>query len=203
MSSHLPVPEILGRRMQLGMVVSDIGVAVDFWVDRLGIGPWVVVEDALMDRQLVHRGRLTSARMTVAFTYAGDTQLELIAPTDDAPSPYREFLAEGREGVHHLGFWPDDYGASCAALERAGFEELSRIDAPDGTPNVSYYTAPPVVGIIVEIVPMTPLRRATFTGVENLVRTWDGSRPVRRHRTRADFIASPDFLAEPGNRGSE
>jgi catechol 2,3-dioxygenase-like lactoylglutathione lyase family enzyme len=186
-------PDILGGRMQIGMVVSDIEAAARFWSEEMGIGPWIMIEDSLEDRRFVHRGRESKVEMSLALSYAGQTQVELIAQANDAPSPYLEFLQGGREGVQHLEFWPDDYARSCEALERAGFEELSAIYLPDGTKNASYYLSPPVVGVVVAVVPMTPFRRTYMTAIESLVAAWDGSRPLRRFSTRADFIASDDF----------
>jgi catechol 2,3-dioxygenase-like lactoylglutathione lyase family enzyme len=187
---YLPQTFMLGRRLQIGMVVHDMDSALQMWTSSLRVGPWIVVEDALMDRTYVHRGVPSKAQFSVAFSYSGDTQLELIMPTDGLPSAYREFLDAGREGVHHLGFWPDDYRASCRALEEAGFRELSRIDAADGTPNVSYYESPAQLGVVVEVVPMNDLRQATFEAVERLTAAWDGSDPIRRFRTRQEFVSS-------------
>jgi hypothetical protein len=140
--------------------------------------------------------------MSLALSYSGQTQLELIAQFNDAPSPYLEFLEDGHEGVHHLEFWPDDYARSCEVLERAGFEELSAIYLPDGTKNASYYLSPPAVGVIVAVVPMTPFRRTYMTAIEKLAAGWDGSRPLRRFKTRAEFLASDDFaLARAEKQG--
>jgi catechol 2,3-dioxygenase-like lactoylglutathione lyase family enzyme len=194
------LPDILGRRMQIGMVVDDIEQAAHFWSDTMGVGPWIMFEES-EPRKFVHRGQETEVSNSLALCYAGETQVELITQTNDAPSPYREFLQDGQQGVHHLEFWPDDYAGSCAALERAGFSELSAIYTLDGTKNASYYLSPPVVGVIVAVVPMTPFRSTYMTAIEHLATTWDGSRPLRRFRTRGEFIASDDFsrarVAEP------
>jgi catechol 2,3-dioxygenase-like lactoylglutathione lyase family enzyme len=187
------LPDILGRRMQLGMVVNDIDEAARFWAEEMGVGPWIMIENSVGDRRFVHRGRETQLDVSLALSYAGETQVELITQHNDSPSPYREFLDAGHEGVQHLEFWPDDYPASCAALEGAGFEELSAIYLPDGTKNASYFQSPPVVGMVIAVVPMTPFRRTYMAAIEKLAADWDGSRPVRKYATRADFIASDDF----------
>jgi catechol 2,3-dioxygenase-like lactoylglutathione lyase family enzyme len=193
--------DVLGRRMQIGMVVRDIEAAARFWSARLGVGPWVLFDNAVDDRRFVHRGQDTKPETKLALTYAGQTQLELIAQTNDAVSPYLEFLESGREGVHHLEFWPDDYLASCDALERAGFEELSAIYLADGTKNASYYLGPPAFGAIVAVVPMTDYRRTYMSAIERLAAAWDGGRPVRPFSSRAEFIASDDFARAQALRG--
>lgn len=181
--------------MQLGMVVRDIDAATRFWSEHVGVGPWILIEDAIEGRRFVHRGRDTNVETSLAFSYAGETQLELIAQANDAPSPYAEFLERGQEGVHHLGFWPDDCPGACKALERAGFEELCAVYGHDGTKGARYYLSPAAVGIMFEVAPMTPPRRAYMSAVERLVSSWDGSRPVRRFENRASFLASDDFAA--------
>jgi Glyoxalase/Bleomycin resistance protein/Dioxygenase superfamily len=187
------LPSILGPRTQVGMVVRDLDAATTFWSQEMAVGPWVVIEGSGADRRFVHRGEVTNVEMSIAFCYTGETQLEIISQTNAAPSLYTEFLDGGREGFHHLGFWPEDFIGSCAALERAGFEELSSLYLNDGTRNVTYYTSPPVVGAFVELAPMTPFRKKYMDGIERLANSWDGSRPVRRYHSREEFIASDDF----------
>ena len=45
-----------GRRMQIGMVVNNLEEAAQFWSEKLGVGPWIMIENALEDRRHVHRG---------------------------------------------------------------------------------------------------------------------------------------------------
>ena len=54
----------------------------------------------------VYRGEPTEPVVSIAFANSGDLQVELIEQEDDAPSIYREFLDAGREGFHHLAWWP-------------------------------------------------------------------------------------------------
>ncbi|MCH6470728.1 VOC family protein [Sinomonas terrae] len=190
------LPHLLGPRMQVGMVVDDIQKAAAFWAEEMHVGPWILIEDGIGDRRFMYRGETSEVRFSVAFSYTGETQLELIAQTNSAPSPFRDFLASGKEGIHHLGFWPEDFEASCSSLETAGFVELCSIHLPEGTRNGIYYTAPPMVGGIVELAPLTPFRRTYMTAIERLSTAWDGTRPVRRFGTRNDFIASADFQVD-------
>ena len=188
-----PLPSILGARTQVGMVVRNIEKATTFWSQELGVGPWIIIESSGADRRFVHRGRETPVEMVIAFSYTGETQLEIIAQTNSAPSLYTEFLEEGREGMHHLGFWPENFEGSCQALEDVGFEELTSLYLPDGTKNVSYYTSPSFIGVLVEIAPMTPFRQTYMSAIERLAGSWDGHRPLRRFGSRDAFIASDDF----------
>jgi catechol 2,3-dioxygenase-like lactoylglutathione lyase family enzyme len=189
------VPSVLGKQMQVGLVVSDIETAMRYWTDTLKVGPFVYIENALAGRRLVHRGVVSDVQFSIAFSYVGETQIELIAQRNSAVSPYTEFLASGREGVHHFGFWPDDYGEACRTLERAGMTEVCAFYAADGEKNVSYFGGPHHLGAMVEIFPMTTMRKKYAHGIRTLVENWDGDRPVRRYQTRQDFMASDDCAA--------
>lgn len=187
------LPSFLGPRTQIGMVVRDIEEAATYWSEELGVGPWIIIESSGADRRFVHRGQDIAVEMEIAFSYTGETQLEMICQTNSVPSLYTEFLDEGREGVHHLGFWPEDFEGSREALAKAGFEEITSLFLPDGTRNVSYYASPAFIGAFVELAPMTPFRKTYMNAIEVLANTWDGSRPLRRFGSREEFIASDDF----------
>src|SRR3954471_7094588 len=134
----------LGKRAQLGYVVEDMEDALKYWIESLGVGPFVVFDTSVGDRQFIHRGRPTAVEYSIAFSYIGDLQVELIHQVNDAPSLYKEFLDTGRAGLHHLAFWPEDFEGTCAELEQAGFSEISSINLRDGTKNVSYFETPRV-----------------------------------------------------------
>jgi catechol 2,3-dioxygenase-like lactoylglutathione lyase family enzyme len=188
-------PSFLGERSQIGMVVNDLDAALRYWTEVMEVGPWITIDASLGDRRLVHRGVDSPVEMSLALSYVGETQVELIAQSNAAPSPFREFLDQGREGVQHIGFWPENYEDSCKELERRGFEEVMTILTADGEKNVSYFQGPPVIGAMVEVVPLTAQRREFYGAIEALARSWDGTRPVRRFGTRPDFLASCDVTA--------
>ena len=86
---------------QVGVVVKDLDKAMDYYSSVFGMGPWRVVEvDApevrLRDETYAWKGR-------IAFTQLGPVEFELIQ-TIKGRSIHSEFLDEGREGLHHLGF---------------------------------------------------------------------------------------------------
>ena len=107
----------LGQKMQLGYVVADLDAALRFWTEALKVGPFVVIEDSLGDRRFMHRGQPSEVRMSVAFSYFGDVQIEFITQQNSAPSPYTEFLSIAPAGgLHHLAFWPQDYAQAKITL---------------------------------------------------------------------------------------
>jgi hypothetical protein len=183
----------LGRRMQVAFVVSDIIKAMAYWTDVLKIGPFVLFEDSVTGRRFEYRGQVTAVDVAIAFSHVGQTQIELIQQRNAAQSPYREFLESGREGIHHIAFWPDSYLAACTAMTRAGCTEVYSIYSNEGTKEVSYFDVPSHMGVMIEIVPLTPLRQKYFGAIKALSDNWDGMRAVRTFKNRAEFIESDEY----------
>jgi catechol 2,3-dioxygenase-like lactoylglutathione lyase family enzyme len=184
------IPAKLGKRAQLGLVVTDMERTLRYWTEVLNVGPFVLFDTSVGDRQFIHRGQPSPVEFAIAFSYVGELQIEVIQPINDAPSAYQEFLSSGRQGLHHIAFWPEDFTGACNELERSGFKEVCSINLKDGTKNVCYYDTPPEIGIMVELVPVTPDRARYFGAIKALADRWDGSRPVRRYADRAEFLAS-------------
>jgi catechol 2,3-dioxygenase-like lactoylglutathione lyase family enzyme len=189
------LPAYLGERMQLAFVVSDMEKALQYWTEELKVGPFVLFKNATKGREFIHRGQNSPVEMDLAFSYVGELQIEIISQTNSAPSPYSEFIGSGREGVHHVAFWPDDFDGACAALEQSGSDLVCSIYAPNGGGHVNYYTAPAHLGVMLEVAPMTAERVRYFGGIKALADNWDGTRPVRPYGSRAEFMASEDCRA--------
>jgi catechol 2,3-dioxygenase-like lactoylglutathione lyase family enzyme len=193
LTEKVGVPYRLGKQIQLGHVIKNMDAALDYWTKIMGVGPFVVIETSVGDRQFFHRGKLSAVNFCIAITFMGETMIELITPLNNEPSPYQEFLASGREGLHHLGVWPDDFTIACEQLKDSGFVEVSSIRRPDGANDVIYCDTPCATGIMYELAEMTPLRAKFLAGIKTLSTHWDGSRPVRRYPSRTAFIESRDF----------
>lgn len=168
---------LLGPARQNGYVVPDLEQAIEGWL-RVGVGPWIVHPHITLDR-FEHRGRASSPDISIALAYAGELQIELIQPHDDAPSLYREFLDRcPLGGLQHLGFWVDDYAAQRdAGLERGWV--IGHEGSIWGTP-FTYFDTEHHLGTVMEIVDLSEKGRAGFERLEALCNGWDGTdRPVR------------------------
>lgn len=100
----------------------------DVFLDQvLKVGPFVVTENSRGGRDVVHRRRPTGVDFTLDFANFGDVQIEFIDQSNDAPSSYKESLDGGREGLHHIAFWPDDIDAAQRHLEQNGSFEVSAV----------------------------------------------------------------------------
>ncbi len=162
---------------QLGCVVGDLDKAIDGWV-KLGIGPFLVMRNVGL-ADYVYEGKPSKPRIDVAFGQNGDLQIELIQPSNDEPSSYREFLAQGREGLHHLGWFVDDFDSVAAAMEQEGRPVLQTGDWV----GVRFVYLEPASGngIITELIELIDVSRQLFALVREEAAQWDNeSRPERK-----------------------
>jgi methylmalonyl-CoA/ethylmalonyl-CoA epimerase len=90
------------------IVVADLDEALDRYRTLLGAEPGA--------KHLV-----PEQRVAVAFLALGDTQLELISPTDPESGVARYLAARG-EGLHHVGIHVDDIESELERLRLQGIE---------------------------------------------------------------------------------
>jgi catechol 2,3-dioxygenase-like lactoylglutathione lyase family enzyme len=94
MTSQTPV--------QIAWVTRDLDATEAALTTLLGARKWIRMPDIHFGPDTcVHRGAPADYRADISLSYAGDTQLELIAPTGGM-SVYSEFLAESGPGLHHI-----------------------------------------------------------------------------------------------------
>ncbi|WP_165322899.1 VOC family protein [Rhizorhabdus phycosphaerae] len=171
---------LFGPVFQIAYVVEDVDAAVAHWTGTMGVGPFVRFPVPLAAEWLEVRGKRVPADedifAAVAIAYSGDSMIELIQP-GSAPSPYREFLAAGRAGVHHLGTFADDYDAQLAAARKTGITV-----AMEGVLPISRFayldTDALWPGTMVEIIEAKPEMHDYFAAIRAASREWDGKTPV-------------------------
>ena len=156
---------------QIGYVTPDLDAAVASWREALGVGPWTIFRNVRLEG--VYRGVATTVGIDVALGYRGGVQIELIEPTDNAPSPYRSDDGRVLEGVHHVAWLVDDLDAEAARFARAGLAPLFR--AGNAASEVAYFS--PTPGVIWEAIAGTGMRAMIDAGIAAAA-AWDGNDPV-------------------------
>jgi hypothetical protein len=167
-----PLP---GPIRQIGYVVSDLDRAMAGWLE-LGIGPWFVMRGVPI--RALYRGGPCETAISMALANSGDMQIELIAPDDEGPSIYSEFLASGREGYHQLAYWTDDFDATMSAVADAGWPVVWLGDETVGT-RFAYCEPPGSPATIIEIMELNDATSGMGKFVSEAAATWDGSDPIR------------------------
>ena len=168
--------QALGPIMQNGFVVPDWRKAALHWADKLGVGPFFVVEHVEFS-ECRYRGETTSIDMSVAIAYAGGFQIELVEQHNDAPSIYRDFLAANAPGLQHVGALTEDLDA---ALDLNGLRNRIVQDGVTAAgQRFAYVDTVMHNGTMLEIIETDEAMQKSFDYMRKAAADWDGSRPVR------------------------
>jgi len=94
------------RILHIGIVVRDVEKARDHWMKFLALEKTPNVTIAAGDHKnpTEYHGHPSTAQAKLVFLSLDNLQIELIEPTGDAPSHWRDFLERKGEGVHHIAF---------------------------------------------------------------------------------------------------
>lgn len=119
--------------VQIAWVTRDLDATEKALTTLLGAEKWVRVPDVhFTPDTCTYRGRPADFTAHISFSYAGDTQLELIAP-QSGDSVYSEFLDTAGPGLHHI---------CVEALDPPAFDTALRDAERDGTPVVQQGVMP-------------------------------------------------------------
>jgi hypothetical protein len=175
----------LRKAAQWGVVVRDIDEAMLHWSRLLGVGPFMHIQRiALHEHEARYHGIPSDVQLTVAFSYYGETQLEIIQQLNDAPSPYVDFLVAGHSGLQHVGFWSDDYDGSYAGLIEEGYVPVYTARMRGVPRETTYFTdSSGCFGPMLELSLMTTRKAALFAAMAERVRDWSGGAAVERYES--------------------
>jgi methylmalonyl-CoA/ethylmalonyl-CoA epimerase len=126
----------LPRIAHVGIAVPDIGAALAFYRDVLGLEP---------------RGPETSDGAEIVSLSFGESEVELLAPKD-ADGPIARFLARRGPGIHHVCYRVADLDAALAACRAAGYrliDETPRVGA--GGHRIAFVHPKATAGILLEL----------------------------------------------------
>ncbi|MGH6782550.1 MAG: VOC family protein, partial [Sphingomonadaceae bacterium] len=132
-----------------------------------------------------YRGAPATARIDVGLAYQGETQIELIAPHGNGPSPYHDDAGRVRVGMHHIAWLAPDVAAAAEAATASGLSIVFRAEGGNGATRVAYLEAPENPAMLLELIEATPPIREGFEAGIAAARGWDGNNPV----TIIDFDA--------------
>ncbi len=134
----------------VGVVVKDIDKAIAF-LEKLGIGPFDVGGGkktfTIPFKGELH-GRPAQWKTTISFAKMGDTELELLEPTE-GPQALKESLDATGEGLHHIGLLTDDLDAEVEHFKKNGIGIWTLAREEDGG-GFLYSDPTPIGGIAIE-----------------------------------------------------
>ena len=168
----------LGEVMQLAYVPADFDGALKFWIETMGAGPFFALDHVALE-DVRYRGAPANIDFSMVLGYWGDIQIELIRQHNGAPSIYKAWRDEGREGLHHVCILVDDMALARKTVAAAGATVAQEAKVPGGG-EVIYVDTGGGPGTTVEILKSAPGGRAFFAMMREAARDWDGSDPIRR-----------------------
>lgn len=129
---------VRGRIHHIASVVRDIDASIDFHTRVLGLALEQVAE-------------VPSQEVRIAFLTAGDSKIELVAPTN-ATSGVARFLESKGEGFHHLCLEVPDIAVELTALA-AGGVQLINAEAVAGVEGpVAFLHPKSCNGVLIELI---------------------------------------------------
>ena len=155
--------------LQYAYVVDDIRAACLAWVDLIGAGPFFLSMHHTSPDHF-YRGQPSEADLSYAFGQAGPAHIQLIEQHNDAPSVYREVVAPGVNGFHHVAILPADFEAEKARFVAEGCEVVTTLTS---AARVAYVDARAKIGCFVELYEDNPGLRQTFDDWRAAHEAWD------------------------------
>ncbi len=113
----------LPRVRQIGIVVESLPKAVEFYSNAFGIGPWFRSKFTGEEHYLKGK-RPIRFDLDIALAFAGKVQYEIIEHKGGDRSIYLDHLEKYGEGVHHLGFYVDDFDERLSSCRKCGIKVL-------------------------------------------------------------------------------
>jgi hypothetical protein len=156
--------------IQYAWVVPELADAARRWHDTTGIGPFLINRDLQLDHPR-YRGAPSAMRFSTAVAQHGEVQIELVEQLDDSPSAYRETVAAGATGFHHIAFIAGDFDADLAHYTERGYAIAA--DGYFGPMRYAYVDTVADLGHMIEIVEDKPAIRAFFGAVRKAAERWD------------------------------
>ena len=124
------------RIAHVGVAVTDLGAAVAFYRDVLGLEP--------------HPPEEADGATIVSLPF-GDAEVELLAPVR-TDSPIAKFLERRGPGIHHICYRVPDLDAALASCRAAGYrlvDEVPRMGA--GGRRIAFVHPKATAGILLEL----------------------------------------------------
>ena len=168
----------LGEIMQLAYVPADFDQTLKFWIETVGAGPFFALDHVQLEN-VKHFGTPVEIDFSMVIGYWGDLQIELIRQHNAAPSIYKSWRDEGREGLHHVCILVDDMAHAREVCAKAGAVVAQEGLVSSGG-EVIYVDTGGGPGTMVEILKPGPGSREFFAMMRDAARDWDGTDPVRK-----------------------
>lgn len=141
---------------QLSFVYKDIKKQAKIMEDKYGI-KFAVMEN-ITHEDAILRGKETSITLNYGFSRLFGVQIELQQPAETCGDCiFKEFIAQGKEGLHAVGMYVEDLPATIDELKKKGIEVLQ--EGKIGKQWFAYFDTENTFGALLEFQQTTKRRR--------------------------------------------
>lgn len=148
------------------------------WVRLTGTGPFLLMPHVQVVEYDYHGTKASGLDFSVALAQSSGIQIELIQQHCDNPSAYRDTIAKGGQGFHHLAVYTDDYDGTYRHYKDQGC--VSAVDGVFGSMRFSYIDTSAAIGCMIELVEENDAQSEFFRRVAAVAEGWDGKTdPIR------------------------
>ncbi|MEC3910999.1 VOC family protein [Sphingobium sp. CR2-8] len=161
------------RIVQNGYVVRDLDMACERLRAMLGVGPFVGGTEVTLEDHHYRGAPTAPIRLRGVFVQSGDLNIELIQILSPGPSAFHDMIDTGRDGLHHVALFCEDYEAEKAHWVAAGHAIASEFTTGFGA-KICYVDARDTLGHFIELYPEHPIIRAMYARTVEAARDWDG-----------------------------
>lgn len=174
-----------GAATQFNYVSRDCEGLARHWVETMGAGPFFFWEltDPAMTPERTYRGGPAGDTFKACYGFVGMTMIEIMQPTNGAPSLLREVLDATGEGLQHIfprirALTPSEFDAvhadhvakGCACVADGATPMFGRAEFFDGMATI---------GAFIELVELLPPSYEIIERMYQAHAGWDGQRPFR------------------------
>jgi len=162
---------------QIAYIVDDLDMALKYWVEVLGIGPFFLIDSSIISDARYH-GQPTDAKITAALSYSGSMCVEVIEQKNDSPSVYQDVMLKRGPGFHHWGIMTEHFEEEITRYEAMGFPLAFSGEVTIGG-RFAYMDSYDALGGMVELIDFPANVKELFAGLQVASNNWDGKDPVR------------------------
>lgn len=121
----------------IAIAVEDISSALSFWREKIGL-------------ELDHIEEVPEQKAKVAFIPVGESDIELVEPTDDDSGTAR-FIQNRGPGIHHICFEVDDIHVMAEQLKQKGVRLIDEAPVEMDDRWISFIHPKSTGGVLVEL----------------------------------------------------
>ena len=173
-----------GSVTQFAYVTRDLQRSIQYWMKTMKAGPFFIMHTPL-GLHMQYRGQQGADTITAGVAFCGMTNIEIVQPTNDAPSIFQEILKTKGEGLHHIQphmgpLSPVEYQRMYDGYLSEGLELASYLDVP-GTGRTAFFDDVKRNGNFIELIEFAG---GTFDIIQRMYDAhleWDGNTRARTY----------------------